>query len=220
MRKGMFVVFEGGEGSGKTSVISRLSLVFNAIGQEVVRTREPGGTPYAEEIRQRLLADEAKDMPFAEQFELFWEARQHHVENLVRPALERDALVLCDRFDASTWAYQIVLHDHLDMAHLFWEKRRECCGEYVPDLYVYLDVDPRIGLQRVANRGEKRTHFDGRDIAYHHRIREAYRNFFNLPEVKDSARIINANESFDVVELTVARVVGDALRKDAYDRLA
>ena len=146
MPEGRFITFEGGEGAGKSTQVERLRQRLEARGTMVVTTREPGGSPRAERIRQSLLSGEAKGFgPFAEAL-MFSAARMDHLDQTIRPALERGAFVLCDRFADSTRAYQGVL-GAVDEA-LIEKLERAVVDETRPDLTFILDVPADIGLGR------------------------------------------------------------------------
>lgn len=171
-----FIVFEGPEGSGKTTQIRLLGGALTARGRTVLCTREPGGTPIGEQIRQVLhdLRNQAMH-PLTEAF-LYSAARVQHVEEVIRPALERGATVLCDRFSASTLAYQGYGHG-LDLAMLR-TLTQWATGGLQPDLIVYLDLDVEIGLERKrrdheAGRGEW-NRMDEQTLAFHRAVRQGY----------------------------------------------
>src|SRR5690242_17210385 len=106
--RGKFVVVDGGEGAGKSTVVKRVVEHCQAHGRDIIATREPGGSPFAEKIRELILSPDAKAADAEVMFGLFWAARRSHLVETVFPALEEGTSVLCDRFDSSTWAYQIV----------------------------------------------------------------------------------------------------------------
>jgi dTMP kinase len=172
---GVFITFEGGEGAGKSTQIDRLAEKLRAKKYDVVVTREPGGSPGAEAIRHVLLSGRAE--PFGPTMEalLFAAARSDHVEQLIRPALARGAIVLCDRFMDSSRVYQGVTGglDADFMAVL------ECVAVHgtIPDLTLILDIDPAEGLARAtARRGEDAVadRFEKETLAIHQRRREAF----------------------------------------------
>jgi dTMP kinase len=169
---GKFIVIDGGEGSGKGTVLDALKGTFP---QGFVFTREPGGTPLAEKIREVIFSEEAKETDALTNFALFWAARADHMLHNVRPSLEQGLHVISDRFDLSTFAYQLYGQENHNLLELFWQMRR-MYSVPVPDLYIYLDVDPEIGLARVRGRGTG-NHYDERDIEFHQRVREGYQEF-------------------------------------------
>jgi dTMP kinase len=173
---GRFITFEGGEGAGKSTQIARLSRRLADRGIEAVTTREPGGSPRAERIRQRVLAGAAKPFgPLAEAL-LFSAARIDHLKETIRPALARGAFVLCDRFSDSTRAYQGAL-GNIDPG-LMRALEEATIGETRPDLTFILDVPAETGLARAAERrraaGQGADRFEREDAAFHERLRDAF----------------------------------------------
>lgn len=149
-KRGLFITLEGGEGAGKTSQIARLETRLTKLGQSVVCTREPGGTPGAEVIRHVLLSGTAE--PFGPHMEalLFSAARADHVEHVIAPALEKGKTVLCDRFIDSTRVYQ----GASGKVKLDFLKTLEdvVCDRAYPDLTIVIDLDPKEGMKRAGKR--------------------------------------------------------------------
>jgi dTMP kinase len=168
--KGLFVTFEGGEGAGKTTLIERLEKYFLSQGRSVLRTREPGGTPLGEEIRKILLHHKGPLSPYAE-LALFLASRAQHVQEVIRPAIERGEIVLCDRFNDSSVAYQgmargLGMQEVAQVADFLSEGLK-------PDLTLYLDIDPKEGLRRAGN-ARAQDRIESETLAFHTKIREAY----------------------------------------------
>lgn len=166
--KGLFIALEGCEGAGKTTLAKALAVHCEAARREVVLTREPGGTPFGEAVRT-LLRAEGID-PWAEAF-LFLAARAQLVRDVIRPAVEAGRVVICDRFAASTFAYQG--HGRgLDLTRLR-VANTIATDALQPDLTILLDIDPAIGLKRKA--GEEGVISVGREpLAFHERVRRGY----------------------------------------------
>ncbi|MFN0146966.1 MAG: dTMP kinase [Dehalococcoidia bacterium] len=164
---GRFIVLEGGEGAGKSTLALALAANLRASGHEVVATREPGGTAAGELVRALL---HEPLTPWAETF-AFLVARAQLVHEVIRPAIARGAVVICDRFAASTFAYQGYGRG-LDLAAL----RRAnalATGGLEPDLVLFLDLDPAIGLARKHGEDEAiRTGLE--DLAFHRKVRGGY----------------------------------------------
>ena len=169
-----FITFEGGEGVGKSTQMRRLAARLGEREQRVVTTREPGGSPRAERLRQVLLTGRAK--PFGQLAEtvLLASARADHVDRVIRPALEQGAWVLCDRFIDSTRAYQGVLGD-VD-GDVISALERVAAGDCVPDLSLILDAPTELGLGRAGARAGEgaRDRFEAEDQAFHERLRRAF----------------------------------------------
>lgn len=169
MTRGKFITFEGGEGAGKTTQVARLAERLRAGGIETVVTREPGGTPLGESIRDVVLG--ASPEPVTELL-LFAAARAEHVAKVIRPALAHGTWVLCDRFVDSTRVYQGVMAGV--SADLIGAIEMRTVAPTFPDLTVVLDVPAEEGLKRTEARGAL-TRFDAEHAAYHVELREAFR---------------------------------------------
>jgi dTMP kinase len=167
---GLFVTFEGGEGSGKSTQIARLAEHLRLGGRDPVITREPGGTPLGEGIRSLLLDPSRSPEPLAEAL-LMEAARAELVAQVIRPALARGRVVLCDRYADSTLAYQGGGRG-LDRAMLR-ELNRAATGGLTPDLTLLFDLDPTVGLARRDASGEH-NRLDGEPPDFHARVRAAY----------------------------------------------
>ncbi len=168
---GLFVTFEGGEGSGKTTVLRRLEARLRARGLDPLVTREPGGTPLAEGVRALLLAEAFAPGALAEAL-LMEAARADLVATLIRPALAAGRVVLCDRYADSTLAYQGGGRG-LDGAMLA-EWNRVATGGLVPDLTLLFDLPPELGLSRRAGAAGETNRLDREDLAFHTRVHHAY----------------------------------------------
>ena len=188
-RCGKFIVIDGGEGSGKTTILKWFAKT--PLGKKVLITHEPGGAELAHKIRALDLSKKAKEAGAETQFCLMWAARADHLKNKIIPALAKGVSVISDRFDSSTFAYQIYGQEARHLEKLFWQTREIFLRERKPDLYIFLDVKPEVGLKRVAGRKEAKTHFDERASAFHQRVRAGFLRFFkNVPH-----KIIDANQS-------------------------
>jgi len=191
--RGRFITFEGGEGSGKSTQIALLGERLRAFGIDVHSTREPGGSPGAEIIRHVLLAGAGK--PFGPEAEaiLFAAARDDHVTGVIRPALERGAWVLCDRFIDSTRVYQGALGG-VDRAFIRGLERLTV-GDTRPDLTLVLDVPAKTGLKRAAKRRGKAAadRFETEALDFHQKLREAYRDLAKAEP--ERCVLINAGSS-------------------------
>jgi dTMP kinase len=171
MAPGLFITFEGGEGSGKTTQIAKLEARLKEQGMEVLRTRDPGGSPQAEALRGEIVSgDPHRWSPLAETL-LINAARDSHLRDTIRPALERGLIVLCDRFMDSTRAYQGSAGG-VD-PQLISVLESYVVGETRPKLTVILDLDPDAGLAR-AKATENR--FEQKCREFHRQLRAAYRD--------------------------------------------
>lgn len=177
MTRGRFITLEGGEGVGKSVQVKRLCGALSARGVPVAATREPGGTPAAEEIRALLVAGDAHRWTPLTEALLFSAARAEHLERLIRPALSQGRWVVSDRFADSTAVYQSAGRG-LDAAAIA-TLNRLVVGEDWPDLTLILDIDVATGLARAGARahasGSAEQRFEGFDVAFHERLRTAFR---------------------------------------------
>jgi len=169
--KGKFITVEGIEGTGKSTNIHFLASLIEAAGYDVLQTREPGGSPIAEQIRQLILDHDQEPMPPITELLLFFAARSLHLQNKILPALKEGKWVICDRFADASYAYQGV-------GRKLGVKRVERLKEWVldglePDLTVLLDAPAEIGMSRAAARGEG-DRMDNETLVFYQRVRGAY----------------------------------------------
>ena len=182
--RNQFITFEGGEGSGKSTQINLLHNFLIEKGKDVVSTREPGGTPSAEIIRDLLTKGDADRWSPATEALLMWAARSEHVEKLIKPSLDKGKWVLCDRFYHSTYAYQGVGHN-LGIENMRIIKKI-IIGEITPNLTFILDIDPVNGIGRTKNRVSNEDRFEKMNLAFHNNLRKAFIQFSK----KDPKRFI------------------------------
>lgn len=168
--KGRLITFEGGDGGGKTTLIRSIKEALEAKGLTVLSTREPGGTPLGESIRTLVLNTPISIHPMAELL-LFLSSRVQHLEEVIKPALKKGVYVLCDRFNDSSMAYQGVARQ------LGLEKVEDLCrlatDPFEPDLTFYLDIDPKIGLQR-ASQVSPHDRLEQEKLDFHQRVQEGF----------------------------------------------
>jgi len=217
MPAGKFITFEGGEGSGKSTQARRLADFLRTLGCETVLTREPGGTPFAEQVRALILSGAtARHSALAEAF-LFFAARSDHVDALIRPALSRGAWVICDRFSDSTRVYQgvagAVPFDAIETLD------RIVVGDARPDLTLILDIDPAQGLARAMERRTAKHQrasapdpYEQRGLQFHLRLREGYLEIARADPTR--CRVIEADGTPDAIEERVRRAILDRFSPD------
>jgi len=170
MTKGKFIVFEGGEGSGKDTHIELLKGKY----PDAVFTREPGGTKFGLEMRRVLLELKDADIdPLAELF-AFSAARVQFMKEIVSPALAEGRTVFSNRFALSTIAYQVYGRQRPDLLDIARSVAQKVVGGDTPDFIVYLDINPAEGLRRVESRNDGKTRFDEESLAFHTRVREGF----------------------------------------------
>ena len=202
--RGLFISFEGGEGCGKTTQIQNLSNIIESIMlTPFVVTREPGGAPSAELIRGLLVNGDAEKWRPATEGLLMSAARHEHVEQIIRPALAQNKLVMSDRFVDSTIVYQgivggVARNDIDAMNHI-------ACGDIYPDVTIILDIDSQIGLARAKSRGAGEDRFEAKGLAYHEKVRAGFLDI----AADDPSRcvVINANRTPDDIAGDIWQVV-------------
>lgn len=173
MKKGLFIVFEGGEGTGKTTAIDAIYDWITENNFECIKTREPGGIKISEQIRQVILSKDNKEMDAKTEALLYAAARRQHLVEKVIPALNQGAIVLCDRFIDSSLAYQGYARN-LGIEEVL-SINKFAIGEYMPDISVLFDLDPKIGLARIANNDCREVNrLDIEKLEFHERVREGY----------------------------------------------
>lgn len=170
--QGKFITVEGGEGAGKTTALKTIEQCIIEAGHRVVLTREPGGTPLAEEIRSMLLEPREESVDATCELLLFFAARAQHLYTHVLPSLERGDWVLSDRFTDSTVAYQGYGRDlgvsKIETLEQFTQ------GDIRPDMTFVLDIDPDIGFERVHQRGAGLDRMESETREFHHRVRQGF----------------------------------------------
>ena len=204
--RGKFIVLDGNEGSGKTTLIK---VAREKYGDNLLLTREIGGTPFAEEIRKQMFSSEGgKQADANTQFNLAWAARADHLKNVIKPALDQGVNVLSDRFDSSTFAYQLYGQEARELEELFWIERKVVIGNYLPDLYILLDVIPENGVKR---KGMQTDHvfdnYDNQPFDFYDRVREGYTDFLE----KAPHKIIDANQSLEKVQAEFLEILSDII---------
>lgn len=217
-KRGLFITCEGGEGTGKTTLINRLEQELQKRGLNVLKTREPGGSVLGEEIRHWLLSKDSgiPISPVAELL-LFLAARAQHISEKIKPALEAGQIVLCDRFNDSTVAYQGYARGlGVDFVQQLCD---QVCGDINPDLTFFLDVDPKIGLERTkklekdsAAKGQT-DRIESERLSFHRKVREGLQQL--AQRYPERIYRIDAHQPLDTVfALAFQRLNEILLRKE------
>jgi len=171
--KGTFITFEGNEGSGKTTVIKAVQDALVGAGFSVTLTREPGGSKIAEQIRNIILDKNNIEMDYRTEALLLAAGRRQHLAEIVLPALAREDIVLCDRYVDSSLAYQGYARgigiDEVYQMNLF------ATDHLLPELTIYIDIDPEIGLRRIMNNNRNVNRLDLETLSFHKRVHEGYK---------------------------------------------
>jgi dTMP kinase len=199
-QRGKFITLEGVDGAGKSTHVSWIAERLRKAGREVVVSREPGGTPLAEKLRSRVLA-EAMD-PVAET-RLMFEARADHVAKVIEPALARGAWVVCDRFTDSTVAYQGA-GKGVDRT-LIDELARKVHPRLRPDLTLIFDATYQVSSKRLAAAGRRLDRFESEDRAFFDRVRSAYRQLAESEPQR--VRLIDGTQPADQVKADVEKYI-------------
>jgi len=171
MTKGLFITFEGGEGAGKSTLVTKLEKALKEQNRTVVVTREPGGTLLGEELRNIVLHRKGLIAPNAELF-IFLASRIQHLEEKIKPALKQGAIVLCDRFTDSSIAYQGEARG-LGMDYVATVANL-AVGGFTPDITFYVDIDPKLGLLRMQKRGNGADRLERESPQFHTKVREGF----------------------------------------------
>lgn len=202
--KGLFITLEGPEGSGKSTQAIRLAAALRHAGYSVVHTREPGGTPLAEAIRQVLLSASAREpVTVATEALLILAARSQHVAHVIRPALRRGQIVLCDRFSDSTFAYQ----GYGRNVNMRWLRRANdvASGGLAPDLTLLFDLPVSVGLARRRNARGRQNRLDRESERFHRKVR---RGFLALArQAPRRITVIDATQRPDKIAVTAQALV-------------
>ena len=208
----MFITLEGPEGSGKSSQLPDLAEFLRGQGWDVLTTREPGGTPIGDQIRQILMRLDNQELHPRTEILLFLASRAQLVEQVIKPALREGKLVLCDRFGDSTLAYQGYGHGlNLDTLRTMLDFATD---KLKPDLTLLLDVDVETGLQRKRKEDEW-NRLDAYALAFHQRVREGYHELCR--QEPERWRLIDAMQPKEAVQLALRHAVMQFLQEKIND---
>lgn len=204
MKKGKFIVFEGGEGSGKSTMIE---LVYNLLienGVDCIKTREPGGIKISEDIRGIILDKNNTAMDARTEALLYAAARRQHLVEKVIPALENNKVVLCDRFIYSSLAYQGFARE-IGVEDVY-SINKFAIEDFMPDLNILFDLDPKVGLERInKNKSREVNRIDLEKIDFHNKVREGYKILAENDENK--IVIIDAEKGVNDVFLEIKDII-------------
>ena len=199
MSRGRFISLEGGEGAGKSTQIALLAERLRGKGIDVVTTREPGGTPGAEAIRELFVHGEPGRWSARTDALLVYAARTDHAERLILPAIDAGKWVLSDRFADSTFAYQGA-GGHID-AQTLRAIHDAALGGFWPDLTLVLDLPPEIGVPRALARRGAETRFEANAAPFHDRVRASFRDL--TEREPDRAKLVDATQPVDAVAAAI-----------------
>lgn len=202
MNKGMFITFEGGDGSGKSTQIEILSGALEATGFDVLTTREPGGTAISEAVRNILLDPDNGEMSPVTEAMLYGAARAQLVHEVIKPALEKGMIVICDRFLDSSIAYQGYGRQLGDIVEKINEPAIDDC---MPEITFFMNLDPEVASGRIGERGEDKDRIESESEEFHRRVAKGYEEL----EKKYPDRIvpIDASETVDKISVKIIETV-------------
>lgn len=203
--KGLFITFEGCEGSGKTSVITKLTEYLESKGYKVYKTREPGGSKIAEDIRNVILDVNNTNMDKITEALLYAASRRQHLVEKVIPYLNDGYIVICDRYLDSSLAYQG--HARGIGIDKVYDINISATEGLLPDLTVYMDVEPKIGLNRIHNNNREQNRLDLEKINFHEKVYEGYDIIRN--KFKDRIKSIDASKNQEEVLKDTIKLVED-----------
>lgn len=204
----MFITIEGPEGAGKTTIIKMLAQQLELRGHHVVQTREPGGIEIAEQIRHVILAKENTAMDPRTEALLYAAARRQHLIEKVKPSLEQDAIVICDRFIDSSLAYQGYARG-LGVDEVF-SVNQFAVEDMMPKLTLYFDLEPELGLQRInQHKGREINRLDLETIEFHQKVREGYQLL--VRKFPERMKVVDASKSVNEVYLAALTIIEDFL---------
>lgn len=201
--KPKFITFEGGEGSGKTTIINNLIKDLELKGIKAIKSREPGGSKISEEIRNVILNVENTKMDYVTEALLYAASRRQHLQEVIKPALEQGLTVICDRYVDSSLAYQGYARglgiDEVYNLNLY------ATGGLLPDLTIFIDVIPEEGLKRIDTNHRNKDRLDLETIKFHHLVRDGYLEV--VKKFNERIKVVDGNKSKEEVYNQVKEIV-------------
>ena len=203
----LFITFEGGDGSGKSTQVNLLKDYLDNLNFETIKTREPGGTPSAEILRDLLTTGEVEKWTPMSEALLMWASRYEHLIQVIEPALNSGKNVICDRFYDSTYAYQGVAHNlGIDKME---KLKKIIIGDIEPDVTFVLDIDPKVGLKRSLDRPNQENRFESYNIDFHNKIRSAFLEIAN--KNKNRCVVIDASLNEQEINNLIITVIDNLI---------
>lgn len=195
MNRGLFITIEGGDGAGKSTQMDNIEKYFKNLGYECLRTREPGGTSIGEKLRDILLDPVNKEMLATTEMLIYAASRAQHVAEVIRPAMERGKVIICDRYIDSSIAYQAFGRNLGDIV----QKVNNCAVDGImPDITFWMDIDPESGRKRIGNReNSDLDRLEQEKIDFHYRVYEGYRSI--SLEQPDRVKRIDATKTIEEI---------------------
>lgn len=207
LKRGLFITFEGNDGSGKTTQITRLSEYLSQKGLEVVLIREPGGTPIGEKIRNLVLGNENQGMCPITEMLLYAASRAQLVESVIRPGIKANKAVICDRFVDSSYAYQAIGRG-LGLETVI-AVNKPAIGDCLPDLTFFMDVDADTAMERRNAKGEEADRIESEKMDFHRRVYDGYNELVKL--YPGRIKSISVNKSPDEVFKSIKAYMDDLI---------
>ncbi len=206
--RGLFLVLDGSEGGGKTTAISHIKEIFERAGKDVVVTREPGGTPLGESLREILLGHKQDGMCIDAETLMMFAARAEHIDKVIEPALAAGKILISDRFTSASYAYQAGGRQMSSSRISALEQWTQ--GDLRPDLTIILDVPFEVGLERAGKLGAL-DRFEKESVDFFSRVRESYLS----QAISDAARfrVVDANNELFVVLSELTDIISDIINK-------
>jgi dTMP kinase len=205
--RGLFITFEGPEGSGKSTQMKLLATRLRESGRDVLESQEPGGTPVGQQIRRVLLDSKNRELSPTTELLLMFACRAQNVDQWILPALSAGRIVLSDRFTDSTLVYQGAARGL--GAELVYEVDRIACRGLVPDLTLVIDIDTETGLERARRRADSvqdvETRIEEQEIAFHRKVRDAYRQL--AADEPGRVKLVDGGRSAEAVAADVWEAV-------------
>lgn len=207
--KGLFITFEGGEGSGKTTLIEGLVEYLESRNLKVIKTREPGGIKISEDIRNVILDVNNTKMDQITEALLYAASRRQHLVEKVIPYLNEGYIVICDRFLDSSLAYQG--HARGIGIDKVYNINLSATDGILPDLTLFIDVRPEVGLKRISSNNREQNRLDLEKMSFHERVYEGYK--IVLERFKDRVVSVNGEQSKELLLADTIRIIDDFLDK-------
>lgn len=205
-----FITFEGGEGTGKTTLIERLMVDLEISGYKAIKTREPGGSKISEQIRNVILSVNNVEMDYMTEALLYAASRRQHLEEVIKPNLKKGNIVICDRYVDSSLAYQGYARG-LGIEKVYKINDYAIDGFY-PDLTIYIDVAPEIGLGRIKKNNRDMDRLDREQISFHEKVREGYLEVSKM--FPDRIKVVDGNDTLDNIYEKIKKIVFDSIKEE------
>lgn len=208
VRKGIFISLEGIEGCGKSTQSKLLAQYFRELGYCVVLTREPGGTPIGEKIRDLLLDPKNDNMASITELLLYLASRTQHIIEVISPALSAGKIVICERFNDATLAYQGYARG-LELDRV-WQLINMATYGLEPDLTIVLDIDVKDGLARAEGRSNHKDRLESEDLMFHNKVRQGYHDIAR--KWAKRVKLIDANGSIDEIQTRIRESIKENIQ--------